>query len=227
MHNLAKCLLTGVFALITLAATAQISIGPRVGVTLAKWSLNEDELADFGDIKNRSGLLAGVVAEIRLNDNFAIQPEINFMQKGFKSEYSEVDSIFGSLEEKTNAVINYLEVPVLLKAGASFGPARVDVLAGPSFGYGLNGKVKYEFTFDGETEKEEEDIDFEDDEISRLDLGLQFGAAVTFGLGERANIFVDGRYLLGLTNLNDSGDDDIKAYNRGIALSAGVLFSLN
>jgi len=227
MLKLSKFLFTValVFAAFALTAQVQISVGPRVGVNLAKWSVDSDFEEEIGDISNRLGFLAGAAAEIRFNENLAIQPEINFIQKGFKTEFSVSDSIFGDYSGETNAILNYLEVPVMLKVGKSFGTTRLDVLAGPSFGYAMNGKVKYKETFGGETEEDEEDIDFDDDEISRLDFGVQVGAAVTFGLGN-ANLFIDGRYLLGLSNLNDSGDDEFKANNRGIVFSAGVLFPL-
>jgi opacity protein-like surface antigen len=214
------------FAAFMVSAQVQISVGPRVGVNLAKWSVDGEVEEEIGDISNRTGFVAGAVAEFRFNDNFAVQPEINFLQKGFKSEFAISDSILGDFSSETNVVMNYLEVPVLAKVGKSFGTTRVDLLAGPSFGYAMNGKVKSKFTIGGNTEEGEEDIDFEEDEISRFDLGLQVGAAVTFNLGS-ANLFIDGRYALGFSNLNDSPDDEeSNAYNRGIVLSAGVLFPL-
>jgi len=224
MQNSVKFLMTAALAFVTLAASAQISIGPRVGVNLAKWSADGGE--DVGDFKNRTGYQFGVAAEIRLNDHLAFQPEINFIQKGTRQDMSVVDSLFGEVAFKSNAYINYLEVPVLVKAGTSFGPARIDVLAGPSFGYGLNGKAKTELTIGGETMKDESDLDFKEDGVKRFDLGLQFGAAVSFSLGERASLFVDGRYLLGLSDLNDDAEADTKINNRGIGLSAGVLLKL-
>lgn len=224
MQNSVKFLMTAALAFVTMAASAQISIGPRVGVNLSNWSVDSGE--DVGDFKSRTGYQFGIAAEIRFNDNFAIQPELNFLQKGARQDMAEVDSVLGNIAFKSNYVINYLEVPVLVKAGKSFGPARVDILAGPSFGYGLNGKLKSEFTIGGETNKDESDLNFKDDQIKRVDVGLQFGASVSFNLGDRASLFVDGRYLFGLTDLNDSDDDSFKVNNRGIGLSAGVLFKL-
>lgn len=217
-------LLVAAFAAFTASAQVQISYGPRVGINLAKWEVDSED--EIGDIKNRLGFLAGAVFEIRFNDNFAIQPEINFLQKGVKSEFSETDTIFGSFSGTSDIYINYLEVPVTLKVGKSFGVARVDLLAGPSLGYGLSGKSKSTYTFNGATEKEEFDINFKDDEISRVDLGLQIGAAASFGLGESARLFVDGRYLLGFTNLIDSSGSNETIHNRGIAFSAGILIPL-
>lgn len=224
MKQSSKFFLSAALALVTYAASAQISIGPKAGINLANWSVENAE--ENGDYQSRMGYQFGVVAEIRINDHFAIQPEFNLIQKGAKQEFSEVDSLIGSISTKTNVVFNYLEVPVLIKAGTSFGPARVDLLAGPSFGYALSGKVKEEFTLNGETEKDEIDIDFKEDEVKRTDVGLQLGAAFSFNLGESAKLFVDGRYLFGLTNLNDSTEDSFKVNNRGVALSAGVLFTL-
>ncbi len=225
MKQSSKFFLSAALALVTFAASAQISIGPKAGINLANWSVENSE--ENGDYQSRMGYQFGVVAEIRINDHFAIQPEFNLIQKGAKQEFSEVDSLIGSISTKTNIAFNYLEVPVLIKAGTSFGPARVDLLAGPSFGYALSGKVKEEFTLNGETEKDEIDVDFKEDEVKRTDVGLQLGAAFSFNLGESAKLFVDGRYLFGLTNLNDSTEDDsFKVNNRGVALSAGVLFTL-
>lgn len=227
MKHITKSILTLViaFAAFTVSAQIQISYGPRVGVNLAKWAVDSED--EIGDIKNRLGFLGGAVFEIRFNENFAIQPEINFLQKGVKTEFSETDTLFGDYSSSADVFFNYLEVPVTLKVGKSFGVARVDVLAGPSLGYGLSGKTKNTYTINGVTEKEEFDIDFKDDEISRIDVSLQIGAAVSFGLGESARLFVDGRYLLGLSNLVDTSDsDDPTIHNRGIALSAGILFPL-
>lgn len=227
MKHINQLVLTFAATFVVFSASAQIqfSYGLRAGINLAKWET--EELEEEGDIKNRLGLLGGAVLELRFNENFAIQPEINFLQKGVKVEYSVSDPILGNYSGSTNIYLNYLEVPVALKVGRSFGGMRADLLAGPSFGYGLNGKSKDSYTFNGVTEKDESDIDFKEDEIKRIDLGLQIGATVSFGFGENTRLFVDGRYLFGFTNIVDSGDsEDPKVYNRGIALSAGLLFPL-
>ena len=225
MKHIAKSILffAAVFAAVTASAQIQISYGPRLGINLAKW--HAEDLDDAGEIKNRLGYLGGAVFEIRFNENFAIQPEINFLQKGVK--YSETDTLFGNYSSSADVSFNFLEVPVTLKVGRSFGIARVDLLAGPSLGYGLSGKTRNTYIINGKTEKEEFTINFKDSEISRIDVSLQIGAAVSFGLGESARLFVDGRYLLGFTNVMSSSDsEDPTIHNRGIAFSAGVLFPL-
>lgn len=225
MHTSFKSLFTIILAIAAFTASAQVqlSVGPRVGINLASFSLDDEE--EIGELSNRLGLLGGAVVELRFTDNLALQTELGFIQKGAKSEFSFTDPQLGEFSEETEIIFNYLEVPVLFKAGTSFGKARLDALVGPSFGYAMNAKGKYKSTFNGETEEEEEDLDFDENGITRFDLGLQFGAALGINITENAQLFVDGRYLLGLSNLNeDSEDGTIK--NKGIALSAGVLFRL-
>ena len=225
MHKLPKYLLTIALAFVAFAVSAQvqISVGPRVGINLSNWSVDDEE--DFDELDNRLGILGGVVGEFRFTENMALQSELGFIQKGLKSEFSYDDPQLGTIAEKSDFIFNYLEVPVLFKAGTSFGPARLDGLVGPSFGYAMNAKAKYKTTIGGVTEEEEEDLDFDDNDIARLDLGLQLGAVLGINVGEKAQIFVDGRYLLGLSNLNKSDEDgDVK--NKGLAFSAGVLFNL-
>ncbi len=226
MKVLVKTVLLICFATLATNASAQLSIGPRAGINLASWSLNDLAQEDLGESKSRLSLLFGAVAEIRINDNFAIQPEINFIQKGARFEETERDPIQGDVSYELDILLNQIEIPVMLKGGVSFGGGRFDVLAGPSFSYSLNGRIKSTFTAGGNSESETEDINFEEDEFARTELGLQFGVAASFNLGSSAKLFLDGRYLMGLTNLNTSEDDDIEAKNRGIALSAGVLFPL-
>jgi hypothetical protein len=47
---------------------------------------------------------------------------------------------------------------------------------------------------------------------------------VQLPLGE-SFLFVDARYLLGLTDLDDR-DDEVEIRNRALSLSAGILFAL-
>lgn len=203
--------------------SAQIALGIRGGVNMASWSLNDvakNELAF--DPKSANSLLFGALLEVRLTDNLAIQPEINYIQKGTK-----IDETTLAVKTSGRYTFNYLEVPLLLKVGTGFGVGRFDFLLGPSFGYALNGKYKVSTTVGSVTITEEEEVDFDQDEISRTDVGAQIGASLGLGLGSSLRVFVDGRYLLGFSNLDQhehgSGDEPV-VRNRGIALTAGLIF---
>ena len=205
-------------------AFSQFSIGARGGIHIADYAISGAD--GFGtNPESRLGPLVGVVSEIRFSDNFAIQPELNFLQKGASQDIQFSDSLFGGLRVEAEVFVNYLELPVLLKVGSSFSTLRVDALVGPGFGYAMSGKTKGTITTNGVPESEEESIDFDEDGFSRTDFSLHFGGMLTFQAGGAAKIFVDGRYILGLTNLNTS-DSDTETRNRGVSFSAGVLVGL-
>ncbi len=220
--------------LVTLSTTglvAQISLGIRGGLNLSKWSLNDEARYQFEIVgadrqENAGALLGGVLVEIRLSDNLAIQPEVNYIQKGSKSIFAEADPDITELYVVT--MLDYVEVPLLLKVGTGFGAGRFDVLVGPGLGYALSGMRKAKVTVAGRTVTSQEDVDFEQEEIRRTDVSAQVGASLGLGLGSTARLFVDGRYLIGLSNLpkdEQSGGERATIRNRGIALTAGVLFS--
>ena len=57
----------------------------------------------------------------------------------------------------------------------------------------------------------------------QVDFGVVFGAAVAFPLGS-VQLIIDGRYDLGLTNVNDTEGDDESLKNRAWQFMAGVGF---
>ncbi len=217
-------LFLAVFLLTGFVAQAQISVGLKGGVNLAKLEYSNDGLDSLNvsiDDKNVTGLIAGAVIEIGVVNHFAILGELNFIQKGTLQEFAD-----GSDFIKSKATFNYLEVPILAKLSIGSEKLGAYLLAGPNFSYGLSGKSSVEINIGGTVDKEEQDLDWKDDEIKRTDFGLNFGAGLQFGLGN-ARIFTDARYNIGFTNLDDSNNNDNSSItHRGIALTAGVLFAL-
>lgn len=59
------------------------------------------------------------------------------------------------------------------------------------------------------------------DEIKGIDFGINFGLGYKLASG----IFLDARYNLGLSNINDlEGSDELKNQNQVIQVSVGYLF---
>jgi outer membrane protein with beta-barrel domain len=206
MKNFTKLALLMLFAFLSLNVNAQIAIGPKIGVNIATIGGDDVETDDIGSIV---GLQFGAAAEIGINEMFAIQPELLYFQKGASIDLGT----FGEIDQ----VLNYLEIPILVKVmfGAEDGP-QFFATVGPSFGFGLNGKVK--------SGDDEEDIDFDEDMITKLDIGASIGAGAQFAAGP-GKLFVDVRYLLGLNSTDDS-EADLKIMHRGIGIAAGFLFPL-
>ena len=192
-------LLTALLFVTSNLLMAQLSLGVRGGINLAK------EYVEFSGESETSDALTGLtlagLIEIGMGEHFAIQPELVFVQKGGSNGDSDDD-----------LTLNHFDVPVLLKykVGAeSFGGY---LAAGPTFGYALSGKFG--------------DEKFEDDDwegYNRFELGASLGGGLGLNLAS-GMVFLDIRYLLSLNNLSE--DDEITIKNRGIGLSVGYLHTL-
>jgi hypothetical protein len=214
------------FLFLTGSACAQTFI-PKAGLTLCRIATENDKEQKF-----KPGFTIGAAFNFRASEIFSVQPELSFIQKGGKSDWREDGPWSYVLKEKVS--LNYLEIPVLLKA--TFGKSTKFFLnAGPSIGIGLGGKFESKITINsivlntpvtetsggkvkfGEAPEEEEaDIVYID---NRLDFGLQLGAGVIIA----DKVVIDLRYGMGLTSMNDKTEgEDNKAQNRVIQFTLGV-----
>lgn len=191
-----------------LVAQVQLGIGLRGGTNLA-WSdiqtKNGSWETEHMDIIPR--ITIGALAEIGIGSYFAVQPEVNFIQKGYKTEIDVV-----GVTETYKVLMNYVEVPVLAKGKLPVGGAEINAVAGPTFGFAFDGMSK--------SGDEETDIDFDRDKIKKSDVGATFGIGAAY-----RGFFLDGRFGLGFTNLDDSeNSDNHKWLNRGVNIGAGYIF---
>jgi hypothetical protein len=211
------------------------SIVPRLGLTLSTVKADSEEDAEP---KSTIGFTVGAGFNIPVNEMFSVQPELNFIQKGFKIEESYSEDLDGYVykeETEVKLTVNYLELPVLAKF--SFGTdTKFFFVAGPSLGFGLGGKAKIDYsyseTYNGQTDSEslsvngkikfgDEPDESEEDEIyfdNRIDFGAQLGVGVLI----KNRIAVEARYGLGLSSLD--GDEDVM--NRVFQFSVAMPISL-
>ena len=226
------------FLFASVAAVQAQTFIPRAGITISTLEADEFVKEMDNEIKSQSGFVIGLAYAIPVGTFakgiFSLQPELSFVQKGFKVDAagdfagSESYYHFTTNQEYT---IHYLEIPVLAKYEFGSDKLRIGLQAGPSLGFGLGGKYKStmrmqdEFDYD-ETTNSEGDIRFYDsDEVNttsfdhNVDFGLQAGAGVT--IFER--IALDVRYGMSLTNLNH----EEKSKNRVLQLSVGVPLRFN
>jgi opacity protein-like surface antigen len=202
-----KIVLIGALALAAGFSYGQTII-PKVGLTLSKWSGDDVE-----DAKFKPGFTIGAGLNMPLGTGMiSLQPEINYIQKGVKFEE-------GDISEKYT--LNYLEVPVLVKA--TFGEGtKFYVNAGPSVAFGLGGKYKWEEgdeDGDGDIKFGDEDENSDDFYIEKgTDIGLQLGVGAIIA----EKVMIDVRYGLGLTDLYD----DISVKNNVLQFTVGIPLSI-
>lgn len=201
-------LVTGLALVLPQVATAQVPIdlGLKAGLAIADLDVEDAE-----GIDTRTGFVGGGFATFGIGETFFVQPEVLYSMKGAKGDFEEGDVTFK---------LDYIEVPVLF--GARFpiadSPFEPRVFAGPTVGFEMNCEI------DGEQGGVSATIDCDEFglDTKSIDLGVAFGAGLAYAM-ERFSIIVDGRYDLGLTNLNDSDnvEDDGDVKNRAWQFMAG------
>ena len=209
-----KLLLFAVVAVfgITQTNAQEMSFGVKAGVNLANVGGDVDEDTDM-----KLGMHIGGFAEFMLSEKFAIQPELLFSMKGYKSEYSEAEmGVSVNYENKVN--LNYIDIPIMAKYYIVEG---FDVHAGPQIGFLMSakGKSKASATVMGQHYSEETEEDLKDF-MNTIDFGLGFGVGYKLDMG----VFFNARYNLGLSNIFDVDTDDFSVQNNVIQISAGYAF---
>jgi len=208
---------------LAMPASAQIRLGVIGGLNLANVVVEPAQDPQFSNLTAFGG---GVVAQIHLTENLALQLEPMYLQKGARLEgsFNDTDSDSGLIfTANVKAKLNYLEVPAMLKFTIGTSTSRPYVMAGPMLGFRLSAREMGSFSISGLEQKFDLDVK---DQTQSIDFGIGFGAGVNFPVG-RNSIFIQGRYALGLTNISDDPDDpESKLKTRGIQVMAGLTFSV-
>lgn len=171
--------------------------GLRGGVIISKQDFESTNVTE--DPQSKLGADLGLTISIPIGGGFfMVQPEIHWMQKGYK-----IDDAGGTLGEVTST-LNYLEIPILARVNFG-GSLKLFAFAGPSVGYLLSGTY--------------EDNNGKSDPTDYLD-EIEYSGHIGLGVGI-GTFEVDLRYIAGLTDIADSANlSDVKnsSYGAGITL---------
>jgi len=149
-----------------------------------------------GDLtyNNKTGFFIGGLVDLPVSDNFHVQPELMYSMEG--SEY-DFDFGFGQ-NESFDYGISYIRIPVMAKYYVIQG---LSLQAGPEIAFKIGAEN-----------------DIADDSIKSTDFGIGAGAGYELPIG----LMFDIRYNLGLANISENEDGDVK--NVGIQLGVGYRF---
>ncbi|MFH1422136.1 MAG: porin family protein [Planctomycetota bacterium] len=206
------CAFLFVAGILSVARAQDSSYGLKAGLNMANLT-DEQEEATY---EMKTGVALGGFAVFKVNDNFSIQPELLYTQKGngIKFSYEEVNFIgfdeFGipnyetvTVTEKFKVKLDYIEIPVLAKYLISPGENVCPfIFGGPSIGILMGAKV------------DSEDIK---SDCNSLDIGLVLGGGVELESG----VSIDLRYDMGMTKVFDFEGGDNKEKNTVISLMVG------
>ncbi len=142
----------------------------------------------------RTGFHAGVFANIRLQ-RFGLQPEVVFSSQGAQIDLAQTEEKF-----------NYVNVPILVKFYLT---DFLNIQAGPQYGFmtsaiaeSSGGNVNVESLY----------------KDSDLSLALGVGIELPFGLN------IEGRYNIGISDINDSPDTTTALNNQVYQVAIGFRF---
>ncbi|KUJ61822.1 hypothetical protein AR687_11440 [Flavobacteriaceae bacterium CRH] len=203
-----------ILSLVTLllfgVANAQdVKIGMKGGLNLSSWSGDTEGI----NLKARFGINIGALAQIKLSDNFDIQPEVFYSTQGTKFKNVQVNVNDWNYKGDIKLNFSYINVPVLFKYSAD---DKSFFEAGPQIGFLTSAKASAKLTQYSPTI---------DQDVKKMFQSVEFGFVVGVGYNITQHLMTDLRYNIGLSNIakTESGDDT-KIRNSVLALSLACKF---
>jgi hypothetical protein len=158
------------------------------------YTIHSDNNTDF---TAKPGFHAGLIGHIHMTRQFALQPEIVYSAEGAKYTAEGL---------QTKIKLGYINVPVMFQYMFDNG---FRLQAGPQVGFLINAK----------TQTSGVSVDIKDN-LNKVDFALGAGAGY---VNPKSGFGIDGRYNLGLSNINDNSS--VKSTNRGFQVGVFYLFN--
>jgi len=195
------------------AAAQSFSGGVIVGVS-------SSTVSNFGNVgpttlRRRTGVVAGLSVEALLARFASLQPEILYVQKGIRLDAPLVagaSSASTSLTER----FDYVEVPILVRLGATAARPGLYVLAGPAVAVLVRARERFEVPG---LPTRDQDIKHG---VTSTDAGLLLGAGFSTG-----RLGIEGRFDIGLRNLIPPADrraGDAERTHRSVSIAGRLRF---
>lgn len=225
-----KILITLMALVVATGAFAQLNFGVKVGGNLATISgmSSEENGLDWGDLAKvtpsqsmKLGFNVGAWAEYMVMPMLGVQVELNYSMQGVNTKIETSSELLGNVATSTTDTkwsAGYVNIPILAKAHF----ANIAAFVGPQLGFatGFNSTSTVK-TDDKTTINDPEDVE----DYSGFDFSLVVGAQYKL----TANIGVDARYNIGLTNVfptlkNDEGEVTREGFGKQGVLQIGVFY---
>ncbi|MEP7164616.1 MAG: porin family protein [Ferruginibacter sp.] len=220
-----KIILLIVSAITVNVSMAQLSFGIQAGANIAfgKITVDDTGLPTLFTNDPKIGITGGFLAEIPISEKLAFRPEINFIQKGSKTNTTL--SIFNEFHKIT---LNYIEIPLNVVYKMRAGRGNFFFGLGPTLSIGISGKEKitndYDPTkdtivdvkFDGKNSDNLASND-ESRHLKRFDAGANILAGYKLPMG----LFIKLGYTYNFLNIDPNKNNGYK--NRGFNICVGYM----
>lgn len=172
-----------------------------------------------------NGWNIGIPINIKLNNTFSLQPEVNYSHI---SVYLNGFADGSNYTETRRTYLNYLEVPVLLRTAIGGKKLRFFGLLGPHIAYMLNGKDSYTrkyAPFGAPVQLSGYNLsEGSQKRLQRFDTGMQLGAGVSFKVAI-GYLSIDARWVRGFVPVNKTSVG-FNIYNSGLFFGAAYVIKL-
>jgi hypothetical protein len=144
------------------------------------------------------GYTAGAFIMVRVGDKWHLQPEVQFNQYNSKTAYN-FNEVYAGGQNLKNVKLNYLSIPLLLDySSVKF--------------FTLQGGVQYAILM----QKDRDLLENGKEAFKSGDFSVLGGVQLNI-----ANVKINGRYVLGLRNINDIDNRD-RWKNQGFQVTVGM-----
>ena len=191
-----------------------LSLGVEGGPTFADFSVSDGD-AELG---SKTGFRVAGVIRYGFGGPLGLQTGIGLSQKGASASQEDVDYN-----------LSYVEVPLLLTATIPTpAPVSPRIYGGGQVGFESSCEIAASTSgLTGSFDCSAEQLGEAAFETKSSSYGLVFGGGLDFNVSGPVAITVDGRYELGLSDINDVTDPNVaEVKNRSFSASAGILLSL-
>lgn len=218
-----KFILSMVLSLLGFAGlTAQTTIGIITQASFSKISTPFD-LNNIGAYQSRTAFSGGITVEQEFGDVFALESGVYFIPKGFTVKQRMDQAVLGMnlpIGYTLHTDINYLQVPLFMKAKLGNDAVKAILKAGPRVSYATHGRLQG--TANLLLSFNVLDIPLPIDQIglNRWDVGAVFGTGVEFKT--TAGIFsIEANYDIGLKDMVTVGIIEAPFKNNTLSIGAG------
>ena len=180
-------------SILSFSSFAQVT--PSFGI---KGGMTSSNLKYSGNLTTdpKIGFYAGLLAELGISENFAVQPEAFYALQGAKFTGS-----FAGVNFDYNLNLSYVSVPILLK----YKNQGLSIIAGPQISFLVAAK---------------EDDGSNSDDIKDQFKSTEFAGVVGAGYTTLSGFGFDARYQFGLSDISDNPNADgtvkLNAFTFGI-----------
>jgi opacity protein-like surface antigen len=197
--------------LMAAASLARPAFGVKAGVAFSKQTFDYTELEPGFD--TRAGFQFGFFLEYPVNRYFSLVPEFRYVPVGVKYSIVYVQEsgyVGGPVSETRKTRVDYLSVPLMIKARLPMKKFTPYVIAGPRVDFQLG------------TGADSRDFSQLYDQFDQITAGFTFGGGVQFKLSPRYNLLVEASYSPDVTKVYET--DLLNIRNHTLSIVTGVTF---